>query len=515
MTEENMKLEAAVLALRQEIAVRRKAEEALAKSEREQRELAQMLEVERALLVAAQGVAKVGSWETDLRTMEVRWSEQIYRIFEIVRPDAGPSHEEFLSFVHPDDRSRVDEAFFESIKHLMPVSIEHRLLLAGGRTKHVEERWQVYTDEAGDPVRAMGTCQDITERKQAEQERDRLFNLSGDLLCVAGFDGRLEQVNPAWTHCLGWSAGELTGRPSVDFVHPDDREATLSARGELKQGSAIRIENRYLCKDGSFRWLSWSSHPLPETRQVFAVARDITAGKLAELELARSNRALRMLSSCCESLTRISDENELLKDICHLAVETGGYRMAWVGYTADDEERSIIPMALAGGESGYLKQIRLTWDENDPISRGPAGRTIRSGQAVVCEDITRDAEFFYWQEQAKERGYRSVICLPLRDKERTFGLLALYSGEINQAGGDELKLLQELADDLAFGIVNIRSQVERRRMQVAVTKVAASVSASSNEQFFVQLVSNMAEALGAHAGFISRILPGQRSSART
>ncbi len=484
--------------------------------------------------------------------------------------------------------------------------------------------------------------QDITERKQAEEERDRLFNLSGDLLCVANFDGRLEQVNPAWTRCLGWSAEELTGRPSVDFVHPGDRESTLRARLDLTEGQPVQIENRYLCKDGSVRWLSWSSHPLPETRQVFAVAKDITERKLAEIslreseqrfrqlaeninevfwltdhakeqflyvspafekiwgrgcqelyetpeiwleavhpddrervaaatatqaqgeydevyrivrpdgslrwirdrafpvanrlglryrvvgtaqditerklaedELARSNRALQMRSVCSKAITRSSEEKPLLTDICRLAVEIGGYQMAWVGYAHEDEAKSIVPMAHAGREEGYLSAIKLNWAGKDKISQGPAGQTIRKGQAVVCKDITADRANFYWSDEALARGYRSVICLPLRDANRTFGLLALLSNQVNEAGDDELKLLQELADDLAFGIVNIHAQNERKRLQVAVTKVAANVSASSNDGFFVQVAANMAEALGAQAGFISRLLPGKSPDART
>ena len=498
-----------------DITERKRAEEALAESEREQRALAQMLEIERARLVTAQGVAKVGSWEANLETMEVTWSDEIYRIFEIPPSEGQPSLEPFLLALPPEDRKRMNDAFQESLNQVSPQSLEHRLLLPDGRVKHAEERWQVFVDDSGKPVRAVGTCQDVTGRKKAEVERDRLFNLSGDLLCVASFDGRLEQVNPAWTDCLGWSAGELMGRPSVDFVHPDDKEATLLARGELIQGTSIKIENRYLCKDGTWRWLAWSSHPLPETRQVFAVARNITERKRAEIELARSNRALRMLSSCCESLTRISDESQLLRDICHLAVEIGGYRMAWVGYATNDDTRTILPMAHAGAEQGYLSKIRLTWSEKDAISRGPAGRTIQTGKAVICDDITRESEFFHWQEEARERGYRSVICLPLIDDGRTFGILALYSDTVNEAGPDELKLLQELADDLAFGIINIRHQNEHRRMQAAVMKVATSVSASANEQFFVQLAANMSEALGADAGVIARILPGQPVVVRT
>lgn len=105
----------------------------------------------------------------------------------------------------------------------------------------------------------------------------RLFNLSLDLLCVAGLDGYLRRVNPSWTRVLGWTEAELLSRPVADFLHPDDRQLTLQARAGLAQGClVVGLENRYRCKDGSYRWLSWQSVPETGAATVFAVARDIT-----------------------------------------------------------------------------------------------------------------------------------------------------------------------------------------------------------------------------------------------
>ena len=143
----------------------------------------------------------------------------------------------------------------------------------------------------------LGFFDDIRERKRTEEERDRLFNLSLDLLCVAGFDGRLQQVNPAWTECLGWTAEELTSRPMLDFVHPDDHETTLRTRAEIHAGQPSRgFENRYRCKDGTYRWLSWNVHPLAESRQVFGVARDVTERRIIGEALGRNEAMLRMAS---------------------------------------------------------------------------------------------------------------------------------------------------------------------------------------------------------------------------
>lgn len=152
------------------------AQQSLRNSEREQRQLAQLLEGERARLSAAQRVAKVGSWETDLQTMRLIWSEETYRIFEVEPEKFGHTHPDFLRYVHPEDINALEDAFAESIRlradHLM--ELEHRLLLPDGRIKFVEERWNVLSDAQARPLRAVGTCQDITDRKLIENGVKRL-----------------------------------------------------------------------------------------------------------------------------------------------------------------------------------------------------------------------------------------------------------------------------------------------------------------------------------------------------
>jgi PAS domain S-box-containing protein len=125
-----------------------------------------------------------------------------------------------------------------------------------------------------------------SQATQDERERDLLFNHSRDLLAVAAFDGYLRQVNPAWTRVLGWSREELLSRPVADLMHPDDRERTIRSRQELiEKGTPVNgLENRYLCKDGSYRWLSWQSSVEPGGQTVYAVARDITDRRQNEQE---------------------------------------------------------------------------------------------------------------------------------------------------------------------------------------------------------------------------------------
>lgn len=138
---------------------------------------------------------------------------------------------------------------------------------------HTQELMQVppVGREAPDPAR--------------ESDFDLLFRLSLDLLCVSGLDGYFKRVNPSWTRVLGWSEAELLSRPVQEFMHPEDRDRTLQARDALARGVPLRnFENRYRCKDGSYRWLSWQSITAPGEPLVFAVARDITERRQLEQE---------------------------------------------------------------------------------------------------------------------------------------------------------------------------------------------------------------------------------------
>lgn len=117
---------------------------------------------------------------------------------------------------------------------------------------------------------------------------DRFFELSIDMLCQLGFNGYFKRLNPAWERTLGFTRAELMSRPFIEFVHPDDRERTLAQNKEVREGgNALGFENRYLCKDGSYRWLLWNAAPDTHGSVIYSVARDITARKEAEEERER------------------------------------------------------------------------------------------------------------------------------------------------------------------------------------------------------------------------------------
>ncbi len=126
------------------------------------------------------------------------------------------------------------------------------------------------------------------DRRRAQEELDRFFTLSLDMLCIAGFDGYFKRINPAWHRVLGWTEEELLARPYLELVHPDDLDSTIAAASRLSEGdNVVYFENRYLHRDGTHRWLLWTSTPYPEQQVVYAAARDITERKAAEQTMAQ------------------------------------------------------------------------------------------------------------------------------------------------------------------------------------------------------------------------------------
>ncbi len=187
--------------------------------------------------------------------------------------------------------------------------------------------------------------------------------------------------------------------------------------------------------------------------------------KLVE-QLHNVNRKLHALSNCNQTLLRATDEQTLLNEICRIICDDAGYRLAWVGYAENDADKTIRPVAWSGFDNGYIANIKLTWSENSEYGKGPAGKAIRSGQILYVQDFTTDPQMSPWCQSALQRGYRAGIALPLKDENgKVFGVLLIYSSESNSITMDEIKLMEELASDLAFGIIALRIRYERKRVE--------------------------------------------------
>ena len=233
-------------------------------------------------------------------------------------------------------------------------------------------------------------------------------------------------------------------------------------------------------KDGSIRCrevtMTLIRDGLARPMGILGISHDITDRKIAEETQYRLTRELRAINNCHQILVRAKDEQTLLNDICHVICDDGGYRMAWVGYAENDDDKTIRRAAWAGVEDGYLEQANLTWADT-PRGRGPSGTTIRTGESTCIQDFATDPCAAPWRDSALQRGYRSSIALPLNDQDgNTFGFLSIYSAEPNTFTAEEIRLLEGLSTDLAFGITVLRSRIERQRVETALQEAERETS---------------------------------------
>lgn len=231
-------------------------------------------------------------------------------------------HNATLSYnriVHPDDRERVWDTVQESVRNQKPFQLEYRIVTAENRVKWVWEQGRGIFNAGGDLLFLEGFITDITERKQTEEalhlkseELERYFTNSLDLLCIADTDGTFRRLNPQWEKTLGYSLSELEGTRFLDFIHPDDLDATVERISMLsRQETIVSFTNRYRHKDGSYRWIEWRS--IPQGNLIYAAARDITKRKEGELALRESEERYRLiLKHSMDAILLTSPEGPIL-----------------------------------------------------------------------------------------------------------------------------------------------------------------------------------------------------------
>lgn len=174
-----------------------------------------------------------------------------------------------------------------------------------------------------------------------------------------------------------------------------------------------------------------------------------------EQQLDQAHRALRLLSASNRTLLRASDESALLHEVCRIAVEIGGYSLSWIGYKEQGRTRLILPVASCGNDESFLTTARLSWGDGEQ-ERCVIGNAIRTGVAQLQQDILSDPQLAAWHADALQQNYQSLIALPLQVEGEVIGAIAIYAPEPDSFSGDEIKLLDELACDLSFGIETIR-----------------------------------------------------------
>jgi len=253
-----------------------------------------------ALLQIAGEKAKLGGWNVNLEENRSIWSDEVAAIHEMPT-GYSPLVEDGINFYAPEWRERITKVFTDCAQEGIPYDEEMEIITANGKRVWIRTIGEPIKNDSGKIIKVQGAFQDITERKkaadavhQSKKELDSLFKASPELISFIGFDGYFKRLNPAWVKTLGYPMDKLLSLPFIEFVHPDDHEATNAEVAKLAGGQrTIRFDNRYRCNDGSYRWLSWSVIPDLKEKLLYAVARDITERKRTEDAMRKSELKFR------------------------------------------------------------------------------------------------------------------------------------------------------------------------------------------------------------------------------
>jgi signal transduction histidine kinase/ActR/RegA family two-component response regulator len=218
-------------------------------------------------------------------------------------------------------------------------------------------------------------------------------------------------------------------------------------------------------------------------------------------ELTRMTRAL---SRSRQAMARARDEAGYLAEVCRIVAEDCGYFLVWIGQKEDDPGRSVRPIAWSGFEDGYLNTLRLTWADQER-GQGPSGTAIRTGLPSLCRNVETDPRFAPWREDARARGYASTLGLPLLDEGEAFGAITVYAPEPDAFSDAEVRVLGELADDLAYTIRTLRLRESEHRAQQALRETTLNLQ-RLNEELEQRVRDRTAELVQANEALTMRLL---------
>jgi diguanylate cyclase (GGDEF)-like protein/PAS domain S-box-containing protein len=367
------------------------------------------------------------------------------------------------SITYPDDRDA--DAF--QVRQMLDREIDSyqtnkRYVCKDGRVVWTQLSGSLVWLQSGEPHYFIYQIQDITDRVNAEralrasEERFRsIAEATQEWIWEIDADGLYTFCSPAVEVILGYAPDQLIGKSCVELVSQSLRPtvAELLRRGIAEKRGWRDVELHLQHAAGGIRWLDSNALPLldPFGNVVGyrGVARDITHHRLQQERIARLSRIQAVLSGINSTIVRVRERRELLRESCRIAVQEGGFRMAWIGLV-DPGAMKASPLVWEGFEQGYLREmgLMLANREEDP---GPVGHALRQRKMVVENDIAASSQPLL-KQQARSHGFRSQIAMPLLVEDRAVGVLVLYAAEAGFFDYEELRLLKDLAGDISFAL---------------------------------------------------------------
>ena len=340
-------------------------------------------------------------------------------------------------------------------------SIEVRYLSATGTLKWVTQEIRKMRRMDGQGESTVVSLRDrddwVALRYELDQERASLRLLSDnitDVVYSVNGEGELTWLSPSVTEQLGWQVNDLIGTNILEMVFPEDRPRVLAWRQLLHLGEEIdEITLRVRTADGDFVWMKVRAKPLRDAHE--RVTGVVVALSNCDAEII-SARALRTLSAGSRALLRLNDVDELLSRMCQIAVEEGGYLLAWYGQKRETPERNVEVVAHSVVNQSYLDGLIVHWGD-DEFSHGPTGRAIRSGEVVTTDNIDEDPLFAPWRDLARSHGFRSAAAIPVRVNGDVDGAWQVYAMEPRAFTPAVLSVLEDLALEIGYGLARFRA----------------------------------------------------------
>ncbi|TAN53980.1 MAG: EAL domain-containing protein [Betaproteobacteria bacterium] len=371
--------------------------------------------------------------------------------------------------IHPDDRVSAHEIYKQGLS-AGAFEFEYRIVRPDGSIRWIETRGFPIRDDAGRIIRITGVAKDITERtlaslklRESEERLRTIIENEPDCVKVVSADGRLLEINKAGLVMIeADSFDQVRNMPLLDVVAPEHRAAFVQLLRGVFDGESGTLDFAIIGLKGTRRLLETHAAPLRDAdgrvTALLGITRDVTERKETENKIRRLSRVYAVLSGINTLIVRARDRDELFREACQIAVEDGQFTMAWIGIV-DRHAMTLAPVASAGTTPDVptLIKQRFSLLEDAPLGNILSARAIREKKVFVSNDVQTDSRIVFKEDHAK-RGSRSLAVLPLLGADDAIGVLALYAGEPGFFDAEEVKLLTELAGDIAYAIDHIEKQ---------------------------------------------------------
>jgi PAS domain S-box-containing protein len=362
-------------------------------------------------------------------------------------------------YVFNADAPRVALQRHEIATRQCATPVEVRYVTATGNVKWMTQQMRQVRGHTGESTTVIVGLHDIDDEvtaRFASAESESSYRLLADnvtdVVYTVNLDGVIQWISPSVVEQLGWRAGDMVGHRVVDFVFSEDRARLLAWRQLLHLGEVLdELTMRVLQSSGDFVWMKARAQPIRDVDS--RVTGVVVALRNCEAEVV-TVRALRTISAGSRVLVRVTDDMALLRQMCQIAVDEGGYLLAWYGQKMDDEDQTIRVVASSAGHDSYLEDLEIHW-RDDIFGRGPTGRAIRTGQTCTTSDIETDPSFEPWRESARVHGFRSAAAIPVVVKGEVHGTWQVYAMEPRAFTPDVLTVLEDMAMEIGYGLARL------------------------------------------------------------